>query len=89
MTLACDPEGEKSLDTLFCFISAGNGLHAAAQEALVLGDDDWSAELHSLGELFATYASGNLAAIVEMANQNAAEIERETTKSRPGTGTIH
>lgn len=63
MRVATDGNGPCNLDTLFCYIAASHGLHAAAEEAKALGDDEWAADLHAQGQLFLQYATGDIEAI--------------------------
>ncbi|MBB6356947.1 hypothetical protein ACFFTN_21040 [Aminobacter aganoensis] len=62
--LACSPDRKASFDSLLCYIMAANGLHAAAARARSMNDYRWARSLHEQGQLFLSYATGDLALMV-------------------------
>jgi hypothetical protein len=54
-----------TLETIFCYIAASHGLHAAAEKARALNDHEWAQELHDLGQLYANYAVSDLGKVVD------------------------
>ncbi|MDR7221685.1 hypothetical protein [Aminobacter aminovorans] len=62
--LACSPDRKASFDSLLCYIMAANGLHAAAAKARSMNDYNWARSLHEQGQLFLSYATGDLEMMV-------------------------
>ena len=56
---ACNADSERTMDSLFSYVAAAHGLHRAAREAIAAGRSDWE-ELHSLGQLFLSYAVADI-----------------------------
>jgi hypothetical protein len=56
--VACS--GRTTYDSLLCFIAMSRGLHAAGEAARATGDEEWGRELHSMGQLFLQYATGDI-----------------------------
>lgn len=62
--LACSPDRKASFDSLLCYIMAANGLHEAAAKARSMNDYKWARSLHEQGQLFLSYATGDLEMMV-------------------------
>lgn len=73
---ACSREAPATFDSLFCYVAAARGLHAASQRVREKGDNpSWAKDLHDMGQLFLTYAVGDIEAMVTMAQATNAASE--------------
>ena len=52
-------ESQGTIDSLFSYIAVAHGLHRASHDAIVAGRSDWD-ELHSLAQLFLSYAVADI-----------------------------
>jgi hypothetical protein len=55
--VACS--GRTTYDSL-CFIAMSRGLHSAGEAARAAGGEEWGRELHSMGQLFLQFATGDI-----------------------------
>lgn len=85
--LACSPDRQASFDSLLCYIMAANGLHAAAAKARSMNDYRWARSLHEQGQLFLSYATGDLEMMVHhLLNEGD---DAALTHVEPASGTRH
>jgi hypothetical protein len=65
--------GRTSYDSLYCFIAAAHALHAAGEAVRAAGDEEWSRDLHSMGQMFIKYGVSDInKMLAELAHSIAA-----------------
>ncbi|BCG91425.1 hypothetical protein [Mesorhizobium sp. 131-2-1] len=82
MAQARNEDEGPTLETIFCYLAASHGLHAAAEKARGLNDHEWAQELHELGQIYANYAVGDLGKVVDKSLALSAAAEATD-------GTVH